>query len=111
MQGKRVSEENITEMDQEIKDKYEAHGISKIETKIERDVDRSNLSIPLLCFYLRFFFRCPGAMFLYFSIKGRLLHSTSRQFFHSREGLEKKKLMKYIVAFVPSLRLDVEQTK
>jgi len=56
MQGKRVSEENRTEMDQEIKDKYEAHGISKIETKIERDVDRSNLSIPLLCFYLRIFF-------------------------------------------------------
>ena len=111
MQGKRVSEENRTEMDQEIKDKYEAHGISKIETKIERDVDKSNLSIPLLCFDWRIFFLCPGVMFLYFSIKGRLLHSTSRQFFHSREGLEKKKLMNYTVAFGPSLRLDVEQTK
>ena len=56
---KRVSEENRIEMDQEVKDKYEAHVKSKIETKIERDVDRSNLSIPLLCFDLENVFPLP----------------------------------------------------
>ena len=57
---KRVSEENRTEMDQEIKDKYEAHAKSKIETKIELDVGRSNLSIPLLCFDWIIFSAAPG---------------------------------------------------
>ena len=44
----RVSEENRNEMDPKMKYKHEAHVKSKIEAKIERDVDRANLSIPLL---------------------------------------------------------------
>ena len=68
---KSVSEENRIEMDLKVKDKHEAHVKSKIETKIERDVDRSNLSIPLLCFDLKNIFPLLRVMFLHFSIKGR----------------------------------------